>query len=218
MKKIGAETKRQQAVHKDDAPTCGICRKTKFADGCGHLCSYCQTKFCARCGGRVSLRSNNVRTLSLLVFPHPPCCLSHCGVTSIDSSFTIWIFNLFYNACFSLLLFVTTYQLFGWFPSEEFTESVYIIELRGIGKSKFRIQTVNLGFSYPIKSTDLNCKIQTTHSSSELYKDSVLWVKSSLTLLSTSRVRWDRFQQHNMRGSILRAHPCLLSLKTPSLL
>ncbi|TRY92320.1 hypothetical protein DNTS_029279 [Danionella cerebrum] len=60
VKKIGAETNRQQAVHKDDAPTCGICRKTKFADGCGHLCSYCQTKFCARCGGRVSLRSNNV--------------------------------------------------------------------------------------------------------------------------------------------------------------
>ncbi|KAM6916347.1 regulating synaptic membrane exocytosis protein 1 isoform 2-T2 [Xenentodon cancila] len=46
------------AVHRDDAPTCGICRKTKFADGCGNLCSYCQTKFCARCGGRVSLRSN----------------------------------------------------------------------------------------------------------------------------------------------------------------
>ncbi|XP_052401633.1 regulating synaptic membrane exocytosis protein 1 isoform X8 [Carassius gibelio] len=60
VRKIGAETKRQQAVHKDDAPTCGICRKTKFADGCGHLCSYCRTKFCARCGGRVSLRSNNV--------------------------------------------------------------------------------------------------------------------------------------------------------------
>ncbi|XP_052401630.1 regulating synaptic membrane exocytosis protein 1 isoform X5 [Carassius gibelio] len=59
VRKIGAETKRQQAVHKDDAPTCGICRKTKFADGCGHLCSYCRTKFCARCGGRVSLRSNN---------------------------------------------------------------------------------------------------------------------------------------------------------------
>ncbi|TNM99405.1 hypothetical protein fugu_012438 [Takifugu bimaculatus] len=46
------------AAHRDDAPTCGICRKTKFADGCGNLCSYCQTKFCARCGGRVSLRSN----------------------------------------------------------------------------------------------------------------------------------------------------------------
>ncbi|XP_027027412.2 regulating synaptic membrane exocytosis protein 2 isoform X17 [Tachysurus fulvidraco] len=43
---------------KGEAPICGICHKTKFADGCGHLCSYCQTKFCARCGGRVSLRSN----------------------------------------------------------------------------------------------------------------------------------------------------------------
>ncbi|XP_029306268.1 regulating synaptic membrane exocytosis protein 1 isoform X7 [Cottoperca gobio] len=48
------------AIHRDDAPTCGICHKTKFADGCGNLCSYCQTKFCARCGGRVSLRSNTV--------------------------------------------------------------------------------------------------------------------------------------------------------------
>lgn len=61
VRRIGAETRRQQTQQKDDAPTCGICRKTKFADGCGHLCSYCQTKFCARCGGRVSLRSNNVR-------------------------------------------------------------------------------------------------------------------------------------------------------------
>uniref|UniRef100_A0A8C9YWC1 Regulating synaptic membrane exocytosis 1 n=1 Tax=Sander lucioperca TaxID=283035 RepID=A0A8C9YWC1_SANLU len=60
VRRIGVETRRQQTQLKDDAPTCGICRKTKFADGCGHLCSYCQTKFCARCGGRVSLRSNNV--------------------------------------------------------------------------------------------------------------------------------------------------------------
>ncbi|KAM6941668.1 regulating synaptic membrane exocytosis protein 1 isoform 5-T5 [Lycodopsis pacificus] len=60
VRRIGADTRHQQTQLKDDAPTCGICRKTKFADGCGHLCSYCQTKFCARCGGRVSLRSNNV--------------------------------------------------------------------------------------------------------------------------------------------------------------
>ncbi|MBZ3885785.1 Regulating synaptic membrane exocytosis protein 1 [Sciurus carolinensis] len=60
VKKIGEEARRYQGEHKDDAPTCGICHKTKFADGCGHLCSYCRTKFCARCGGRVSLRSNNV--------------------------------------------------------------------------------------------------------------------------------------------------------------
>ncbi|XP_060631700.2 regulating synaptic membrane exocytosis protein 2 isoform X17 [Anolis sagrei] len=57
VKKMGEESQHQQE-QKGDAPTCGICHKTKFADGCGHNCSYCQTKFCARCGGRVSLRSN----------------------------------------------------------------------------------------------------------------------------------------------------------------
>ncbi|XP_030073503.1 regulating synaptic membrane exocytosis protein 2 isoform X6 [Microcaecilia unicolor] len=59
VKKMGEEAQQQQE-QKGDAPTCGICHKTKFADGCGHNCSYCQTKFCARCGGRVSLRSNKV--------------------------------------------------------------------------------------------------------------------------------------------------------------
>ncbi|XP_035856617.1 regulating synaptic membrane exocytosis protein 1 isoform X28 [Sander lucioperca] len=67
VRRIGVETRRQQTQLKDDAPTCGICRKTKFADGCGHLCSYCQTKFCARCGGRVSLRSNNEDKVCLIV-------------------------------------------------------------------------------------------------------------------------------------------------------
>ncbi|XP_031759410.1 regulating synaptic membrane exocytosis protein 2 isoform X3 [Xenopus tropicalis] len=57
VKKMGEEAQQQQE-QKGEAPTCGICHKTKFADGCGHDCSYCQTKFCARCGGRVSLRSN----------------------------------------------------------------------------------------------------------------------------------------------------------------
>ncbi|XP_052354536.1 regulating synaptic membrane exocytosis protein 2-like isoform X11 [Oncorhynchus keta] len=62
VRRVGEETRRQTTTgqHRDDAPTCGICHKTKFADGCGSLCSYCQTKFCARCGGRVSLRTNSV--------------------------------------------------------------------------------------------------------------------------------------------------------------
>ncbi|XP_047006326.1 regulating synaptic membrane exocytosis protein 2 isoform X11 [Ictalurus punctatus] len=55
-----AEESQTTPEQKSEAPICGICHKTKFADGCGHLCSYCQTKFCARCGGRVSLRSNKV--------------------------------------------------------------------------------------------------------------------------------------------------------------
>ncbi|KAM4770784.1 regulating synaptic membrane exocytosis protein 1 isoform 1-T1 [Rhinophrynus dorsalis] len=65
IRKIGEDTRRYPGEHKDDAPTCGICHKTKFADGCGHLCSYCRTKFCARCGGRVSLRSNNVSVITM---------------------------------------------------------------------------------------------------------------------------------------------------------
>lgn len=72
VRKIGEEARRYQGEHKDDAPTCGICHKTKFADGCGHLCSYCRTKFCARCGGRVSLRSNNVSLLMCTLKKKPP--------------------------------------------------------------------------------------------------------------------------------------------------
>ncbi|XP_048849330.1 regulating synaptic membrane exocytosis protein 2 isoform X4 [Brienomyrus brachyistius] len=59
VKKLGEEAQ-LKPEQKGDTPTCGICHKTKFADGCGHICSYCQTKFCARCGGRVALRSNKV--------------------------------------------------------------------------------------------------------------------------------------------------------------
>ncbi|XP_062935224.1 regulating synaptic membrane exocytosis protein 2 isoform X15 [Cynocephalus volans] len=66
VKKMGEESQQQQE-QKGDAPTCGICHKTKFADGCGHNCSYCQTKFCARCGGRVSLRSNKEDKLVMWV-------------------------------------------------------------------------------------------------------------------------------------------------------
>lgn len=42
--------------------TCHICLKTKFADGVGHLCNYCSIRCCARCGGKVTMRSNKVRT------------------------------------------------------------------------------------------------------------------------------------------------------------
>uniref|UniRef100_A0A3B3R096 Regulating synaptic membrane exocytosis 2 n=1 Tax=Paramormyrops kingsleyae TaxID=1676925 RepID=A0A3B3R096_9TELE len=59
VKKLGEEAQLKPEQNAD-TPTCGICHKTKFADGCGHICSYCQTKFCARCGGRVALRSNKV--------------------------------------------------------------------------------------------------------------------------------------------------------------
>ncbi|XP_051246549.1 regulating synaptic membrane exocytosis protein 2 isoform X3 [Dicentrarchus labrax] len=59
VKKLGEEPQVAQTA-KAESPTCGVCRKTKFADGCGHACCYCQSRFCARCGGRVSLRANKV--------------------------------------------------------------------------------------------------------------------------------------------------------------
>lgn len=52
--------KHKQAGIELDA-TCHICMKTKFADGVGHICNYCDIRCCARCGGKVTLRSNKVR-------------------------------------------------------------------------------------------------------------------------------------------------------------
>ncbi|XP_043476494.1 regulating synaptic membrane exocytosis protein 2 [Leptopilina heterotoma] len=46
--------------------TCHICLKTKFADGVGHICNYCSIRCCARCGGKVSLRSNKVIWVCIL--------------------------------------------------------------------------------------------------------------------------------------------------------
>uniref|UniRef100_A0A3B4WFE0 Regulating synaptic membrane exocytosis protein 2-like n=1 Tax=Seriola lalandi dorsalis TaxID=1841481 RepID=A0A3B4WFE0_SERLL len=59
VKKLGEEPQAAQTA-RAESPTCGICRKTKFADGCGRACCYCQSRFCARCGGRVPLRANKV--------------------------------------------------------------------------------------------------------------------------------------------------------------
>nr|XP_025042520.1 regulating synaptic membrane exocytosis protein 1 isoform X27 [Pelodiscus sinensis] len=88
VRKIGEEARRYQEEHKDDAPTCGICLKTKFADGCGHLCSYCRTKFCARCGGRVSLRSNNEDKVNRNTIP------THNGSLSAVPVRVMWVCNL----------------------------------------------------------------------------------------------------------------------------
>ncbi|XP_015229854.1 PREDICTED: regulating synaptic membrane exocytosis protein 2-like isoform X1 [Cyprinodon variegatus] len=59
VKKLGEEPPAAQTA-RAESPTCGICHKTKFADGCGRACCYCQSRFCARCGGRVPLRANKV--------------------------------------------------------------------------------------------------------------------------------------------------------------
>ncbi|XP_014895037.1 regulating synaptic membrane exocytosis protein 2-like isoform X15 [Poecilia latipinna] len=59
VKKLGEEPPAAQTA-RAESPTCGVCHKTKFADGCGRACCYCQSRFCARCGGRVPLRANKV--------------------------------------------------------------------------------------------------------------------------------------------------------------
>ncbi|XP_076685266.1 rab3 interacting molecule isoform X5 [Andrena cerasifolii] len=46
--------------------TCHICLKTKFAAGAGHICNYCSILCCARCGGKVNLRSNKVVWLCIV--------------------------------------------------------------------------------------------------------------------------------------------------------
>ncbi|XP_022091190.1 regulating synaptic membrane exocytosis protein 2-like isoform X3 [Acanthaster planci] len=54
---VASESKAKGSLPQNGA-VCQICHKTKFADGVGHSCSYCNLKSCARCGGRVTLRSN----------------------------------------------------------------------------------------------------------------------------------------------------------------
>ena len=54
-----AELQRKAGMEMES--TCQICLKTKFADGIGHICNYCNVRCCARCGGKVALRSSKVR-------------------------------------------------------------------------------------------------------------------------------------------------------------
>lgn len=57
---IRKRTEDQKALGMELDATCQICLKTKFADGVGHSCNYCGVRCCARCGGKVTLRSNKV--------------------------------------------------------------------------------------------------------------------------------------------------------------
>ncbi|KAH1004588.1 hypothetical protein HUJ05_005381 [Dendroctonus ponderosae] len=54
---IRARNEQQKKAGVELEATCHICLKTKFADGIGHICNYCTIRCCARCGGKVTLRS-----------------------------------------------------------------------------------------------------------------------------------------------------------------
>ena len=58
---IRAKADQQRKDGQELDSTCQICLKTKFADGIGHTCNYCNVRCCARCGGKVALRSSKVR-------------------------------------------------------------------------------------------------------------------------------------------------------------
>jgi hypothetical protein len=42
---------------------CEICHKTKFADCIGNQCHYCGVRSCSRCGSKMALESDKVRTV-----------------------------------------------------------------------------------------------------------------------------------------------------------
>ncbi|CAI4229325.1 unnamed protein product [Auanema sp. JU1783] len=58
------ESARRLVGTQDDA-ICQICQKTKFADGIGHKCFYCQLRSCARCGGRAQSKNKAIWACSL---------------------------------------------------------------------------------------------------------------------------------------------------------
>ena len=78
------ESQRRAGIELDS--TCQICLRTKFADGIGHICNYCNVRCCAKCGGKVALRSNKV-------------CLLAISLTHIAHK-RFWITSLFLNKIF----------------------------------------------------------------------------------------------------------------------
>nr|XP_039257087.1 regulating synaptic membrane exocytosis protein 2-like isoform X3 [Styela clava] len=56
--KMVAEESKAATPPDDNDPVCALCYKTKFAEGCGHICTFCEIRFCSRCGGRITIKSN----------------------------------------------------------------------------------------------------------------------------------------------------------------
>lgn len=68
----------QRLLGTQDDAICQICQKTKFADGVGHKCFYCQLRSCARCGGRTTSKNKVCKQLfSFLIFLHKVCRLGY---------------------------------------------------------------------------------------------------------------------------------------------
>lgn len=62
--------------------TCHICLKTKFADGVGHICNYCNIRCCARCGGKTTIRGK-VRNA---IMTHDTCARPYFLLSHVSNS------------------------------------------------------------------------------------------------------------------------------------
>ncbi len=105
--------------------TCQLCLKTKFADGLGHACHYCNVRCCARCGGKVALRSSKVPS----IYPPAYCSLSPIYLFSLSLSLgLLYIFapvSTLFNrwlahgcfTCASAVLIASSLHLFPAFGS-----------------------------------------------------------------------------------------------------
>nr|CAB3265585.1 ZF(Rab)-2 zinc finger protein [Phallusia mammillata] len=71
VKKSSSQTSmsppKRQLSNSDCGQVCSMCHKTKIMEGCGHTCSYCASKFCSRCGGRVMLKSSKNERMAMWV-------------------------------------------------------------------------------------------------------------------------------------------------------
>ena len=87
--RLRTENQRKKGMELD--ATCQICLKTKFADGIGHKCIYCNIRCCARCGGKVNLRSNKVQMFSIFYY-----FFLHCKIIHYFFVFSITFFFLYF--------------------------------------------------------------------------------------------------------------------------
>lgn len=98
--KIRQQSEQQKKAGVELDATCHICLKTKFADGVGHICHYCKIRCCARCGGKVTLRSNKV-SLAICAFSHLECRVTILKVsTTTCSLFLPWLSPSSHFPCF----------------------------------------------------------------------------------------------------------------------
>ncbi|XP_064652466.1 regulating synaptic membrane exocytosis protein 2-like isoform X3 [Lineus longissimus] len=88
VKKLNDTRVQTTQVQGNLGAVCDICHKTKFADGVGHTCTYCNLKSCARCGGKITVRTNQKP-----IKPEAPGVSTTPPTTKVMEE-TVWACNL----------------------------------------------------------------------------------------------------------------------------